>query len=88
MPKSNRTLTFEQFAGARRFTPDIGTELGAEGEIGEAGYIYPGDWYINQFDGEFLLIIGNETWKSSNLSELEQVLYTEWYLPESGGIID
>lgn len=86
MTTSASTLTLEQFSEARQFTSDIGTAIGVEEETDQPGYIYPSGCYINQFDGAFLLVIGNASWKSADLGELEQLLYSEWYLPEIKGI--
>lgn len=48
---------------------------------------YAGATYILIDDeNSFSLYIGNQSWASSNLAELEKILYDEWYLPEIAGI--
>jgi hypothetical protein len=79
-------LTFEEFkASAVRYdhdnTPanllDVGQDEG-EGLIAYADatcFIFIGDM-------KYRLHIGNEEWLSSNLEQLERILYNLWYLHE------
>lgn len=80
------TMTFEEFkASVVRYdhdnTPtnlrDVGQDEG-EGLLvyaDETSYIYFGDT-------GYRLHIGNEEWLSSNLAQLEGILYNLWYLNE------
>lgn len=88
MSTSKQLLTLEAFQAARQFTTDLGTALGLEEQKEEPGYVYPGSCFINKWDEEFLLIIENQSWTSANLDELEQRLYSLWYLPEVARVGD
>ncbi|WP_152966553.1 hypothetical protein [Gulbenkiania mobilis] len=47
------------------------------------GYIYDGDCVIGILaDGQFHLTIGRDEYMSADLSELEKILFTDWYLPQ------
>lgn len=49
----------------------------------QAVYEYSEGCYISiEKDGNFSLLIGNNEWYQTDLAQLENILYTEWYLRE------
>jgi hypothetical protein len=72
-------LTFEQFQATRKPCDDIGKALNDarwEGESKPAtGFLYLDCLYIESFNGEWLLVIGNTEGVSPNLESLERDLY-------------
>lgn len=72
-------MTFEEFQATRTKTADVGASIGADlGDV-QSGYVYEGGTHI--FDAaadSFLLVIGNGQRLSSDLTELERLLFDFW----------
>lgn len=72
-------MTFEQFQASKTHCDDLAKAVdGAYFEdyaTPATGYVYEGGLFIEAFDGEWVLTIGNVSGRSSNLEGMERDLY-------------
>lgn len=82
---SDQHKTFQDFVAARRVRVRGEPASINWDEFDEVQRIidYGDGCHILADEGEpYLLVIGNQEWQSENLAELEDALYSEWYLHE------
>ena len=74
-------MTFEQFQATRKWVDDVATATGIDmGPDVQPGFVYDSALHIFAMGGgaapdQYLLVIFNEQWVSSDLDELERRLY-------------
>lgn len=75
------TISIEDFVASRVFVDDVEKEIGCDnGTPNIKGYVYKGSYFIQQLvDGSYYLPISRDEHSSSNLEELEKILYNEHF---------
>jgi hypothetical protein len=72
-------MTFEQFRASRQDCDDLSKTIHASffEDYAEParGFLYAGELFIEKFEGEYVLTIGNESGRSADLEALERDLY-------------
>jgi hypothetical protein len=78
-------LTFEQFQASKKHVDDIREAVGFDDDQGlRGGYVYDLGCYIEDApNGGYYLIIERSDYVSSDLAELEAILYRDWYVAEA-----
>jgi hypothetical protein len=78
----HRMKTLTDFIASRETCADIGERIGADLDGVHSGFVYAGDCYIEQEpDGSFYLMLHRDEYRSTNITELEAILYS-WALSE------
>jgi len=76
-------LTFPQFQQSKKWSDNVHAEL--NGHYGDdpviPGFIYD-DGHIEKHDDDYYLVIGREAWLDKDLTKLERILWSQWYLAE------
>lgn len=73
-------LSLEEFRATKKIVKDF--DCGEDEPI-KTACVYDADTYIIVLDdGSFLLILGNEQYVNTDVSKLEEILYSDFYVYE------